>query len=208
MKVGECALEKTPTPVIVIKCLLLLGRMSPVLSRPCAAIQLLRAVQCSLPQWNFADHHHPLLPTLSMGVEFNSIQHPSIQFATPFNSPLEGGIVEGVHCPALCESVHTFWAPSGYICNIENYAGLSCLLALLLLFVWTNFPTHLTCARPNTLLMLMTDGPKDDDDDCRMDDGPRLLFESVRNNLIFCGHLGKLCIIMDLMMMSETDERT
>lgn len=143
-----------------------------------------------------------------MGVEFNSIQHPSIQFATPFNSLLEGGIVEGVHCPALCESVHTFWAPSGYICNIENYAGLSCLLALLLLFVWTNFPTHLTCARPNTLLMLMTDGPKDDDDDCRMDDGPRLLFESVRNNLIFCGHLGKLCIIMDLMMMSETDERT
>lgn len=112
MKVGECALEKTPTPVIVIKCLLLLGRMSPVLSRPCAAIQLLRAVRCSLPQWNFADHHHPLWPTLTMGVEFNSIQHPSIQFATPFNSPLEGGIVEVVHCPALCESTHilgAFW---------------------------------------------------------------------------------------------------
>lgn len=103
-------------------------------------------------------------PQYGYGGGIYSMQHPTIQFATPFNSPLEGGIVEGVHCPALCESVHTFWAPSGYICNIENYAGLSCLLALLLLFVWTNFPTHLTCARPNTLLMLMTDGPKDDDD--------------------------------------------
>lgn len=88
MKVGECALEKTPTPVIVIKCLLLLGRMSPVLSRPCAAIQLLRAVQCSLPQWNFADLSSSTLahPHYVGGIQLNTAsKHPirdSIQLAS------------------------------------------------------------------------------------------------------------------------------
>lgn len=53
--------------------------------------------------------------------------------------------------------IFIFWAPPGYLQHRE-LCWPAVFALLLLLFVWTHFPTHLTCARPNTLLMLMTDG--------------------------------------------------
>lgn len=116
-------------------------------------------------------------------------------------------------CPSLCRSS---WAPPGYL---QARIMLAAVFAVLL-FVWTNFPTHLTWPTTTTTGRQDEAGPwtaatPDVQMECSATynhhhhhttpgcgasamqlDGPRV-------HLIFRRRLGKLCIIMGIRMLMD-----